>query len=315
MDRRRKLLKQKKFMDISRIKENTELTESNTRGFEVGDHINISIKFDGSNASFRYDKETGKLVAFSRKQELTYNNTLSGFWNFVQSLDANKFKNYPNYVFFGEWAVKNKIVYKPEYRKIWLMYDIYDVENECYLSQLTVKDFADKFGFTYIHVLYDGEFISWEHCKSFMNEVVYSESIEEGIVIKNQSKLNDLNSRTPFVLKIVNERFSEVMKHKIKEVNSEKEAARAQAAEIVESIVTRSRVEKEIYKMRDEGILPEKIDPSDMKLVAQNLPKRIYEDCVKEENELVMAAGEYFGKMCGNTAMRHARSIILGDVS
>jgi hypothetical protein len=52
-----------------------------------------------------------------------------------------------------------------------------------------------------------------------------------------------------------------------------------------------------------------------MKLVARNLPKRIYDDCVKEENELVMAAGEYFGKMCGSTTMKHARDIILGDAS
>jgi hypothetical protein len=137
----------------------------------------------------------------------------------------------------------------------------------------------------------------------------------EGIIIKNQSKLNDPNSRTPFVLKIVNEKFAEVMKHQPKEIDPEKEAAKAQASEIVESIVTRSRVEKEIYKMRDEGILPEKISPENMRLVAQTLPKRIYDDCVKEENESVIAAGEYFGKMCGSTAMKHARSIILGDVS
>lgn len=300
-------------MDISRIKEDTELTVANTNGFEVGDHIVIQIKFDGANASFRYDNETGKLSAFSRKQPLTYNNTLSGFWNYVESLDAEKFKDYPNYVFFGEWAVKNKIIYKPEFRKIWLMYDVYDVENQSYLPQTDVKALADKFGFTYIHTLYDGEFISWEHCRSFMNEVIYSESIEEGIVVKNQSKLNDPNSRTPFVLKIVNDKFAEVMKNRVKEIDPEKEAEKTKASEIVESIVTRSRVEKEIYKMRDEGILPEKIEPKDMKIVAQNLPKRIYEDCVNEEKESVMAAGEYFGKMCGSTVMKHAKSIILGD--
>lgn len=306
-------MEQKKFMDISRIKEDTELTVANTNGFEVGDHIVIQIKFDGANASFRYDNETGKLNAFSRKQPLTYNNTLSGFWNYVEALDAEKFKDYPNYVFFGEWAVKNKIIYKPEFRKIWLMYDVYDVENQCYLPQTEVKTLADKFGFTYIHTLYDGEFISWEHCRGFMNEVIYSESIEEGIVVKNQSKLNDPNSRTPFVLKIVNDKFAEVMKTRVKEIDPEKEAEKTKASEIVESIVTRSRVEKEIYKMRDEGILPEKIEPKDMKIVAQNLPKRIYEDCVKEEKKSVMAAGEYFGKMCGSTVMKHAKSIILGD--
>ena len=306
-------MEQKKFMDISRIKEDTELTVANTNGFEVGDHIVIQIKFDGANASFRYNNETGKLAAFSRKQPLTYNNTLSGFWNYVETLDAERFKDYPDYVFFGEWAVKNKIIYKPEFRKIWLMYDVYDVENQCYLPQTEVKALADKFGFTYIHTLYDGEFISWEHCRSFMNEVIYSESIEEGIVVKNQSKLNDPNSRTPFVLKIVNDKFAEVMKTHVKEIDPEKEAEKAKASEIVESIVTRSRVEKEIYKMRDEGILPEKIEPKDMKIVAQNLPKRIYDDCVKEEKESVMTVGEYFGKMCGSTVMKHAKSIILGD--
>ena len=65
--------------------------------------------------------------------------------------------------------------------------------------------------------------------------------------------------------------------------------------------------------MRDEGILPEKIEPQDMKIVAQNLPKRIYEDCVKEENELVIEAGEFFGKMCGSKAMSFAKEIIFGN--
>ena len=654
-------------MDISRIKEDTELTSANTSGFHVGDHIVIQVKFDGSNASFRYDEETKKLNAFSREYPLTFDNTLSGFWNFVESLDADKFKKYPNYVFFGEWAVRNKIVYKPEYRKIWLMYDVYDVENQCYLPQVEVKGLADELGFNYIHVLYDGPFISWDHCKSFMNQVIYSESIEEGCfdfhtkilmgdgtqkninkikvgdivksynlktnkienkkvlkvfnngrkpidewnslavfpkgtagnksitgrfcctknhkfydgsdyseirnidhvyhygvvfddirkqmflgllasdicyekkcktfrlnqlesrsndlikifepflsfsrrvqisgkgsriinlhflkqytqiflddyikdnkvnflkifkelnvigwtyffigdgcgekngtiklsfasnsdeevdtavkcfknvfninsdlvhidsrvsngsgkeyhikctegrevmkkmskyipedfrykiiaiednadsfislpkiefgltkrkifskkeinelknyknrkniiaydleveenhnyfangclvhncVCKNMSNLNGKRSREPFVLKIVNEKFAEVMKHRKREVDPEKESAREKAQEIVNQIVTRRRVEKEIYKLRDEGVIPEKLNQEDLKIVARVLPKRIYEDCVKEENESVLACGEFFGKLCGGTTMAHARSIILGD--
>ena len=113
------------------------------------------------------------------------------------------------------------------------------------------------------------------------------------------------------MLKILNEKFSEVKRKK--EIDPEKEAARMSAQEITNQIVTRRRVEKEIYKMRDEGIFPEKIGPEDMKLVAKNLPKRIFEDCVKEENESVMAAGEFFGKLCGSTTMKHARNIILGE--
>lgn len=49
----------------------------------------------------------------------------------------------------------------------------------------------------------------------------------------------------------------------------------------------------------------------DEQLIPQNLPKRIYDDCMKEEPEMVAMAGEFFGKLCGNTAMRLARNIVL----
>lgn len=305
---------QKKFMDISRVKFGDELTPSNTDGFEVGDIIQITEKWDGSNASIRYDVETGKLVAFSRKLELNFNNTLNGFWNFVQSLNAEEYKNTPNYIIFGEWGVKNAIRYNKESYGKWYVYDIYDVENQKYLPQNEVKKFVEEHGLIYIHVLYEGEFISWEHCKTFCNSPAYGE-MQEGIVIKNQTKLNDPNSRTPFVLKIVNDCFSEVKKdnHRQKVEDPQKIKEREHAQSIVDMIVTKRRVEKELYKMRDEGIVPEKIAPQDMKLVAQNLPKRIYEDCLKEEKELVESAGEFFGKMCGTKAMSFAKEIILGN--
>ncbi|MBQ2883823.1 MAG: RNA ligase [Alphaproteobacteria bacterium] len=301
-------------MDISRVKFGDELTPSNTGGFEVGDIIQITEKWDGSNASIRYDIETGKLVAFSRRLELSFNSTLNGFWNYVQNLNAEDYKDTPNYVIFGEWGVKNAIKYNPEFYKNWYVYDIYDVEKEEYLPQTEVKKFVEEHGLTYIHVLYEGEFISWEHCQTFCNSPAYGDK-QEGIVIKNQTKLNNPYSRTPFVLKIVNERFSEIKKdnrrQKIEDPQKIKEKEHAQC--IVDMVVTKRRVEKELYKMRDEGIVPEKIEPEDMRIVAQNLPKRIYADCLKEERELVESAGEYFGKMCGSKAMFFAKELILGN--
>ena len=306
-------MEQKKFMDISRVKIGDELTPSNTGGFEVGDIIQITEKWDGSNASIRYDIETGKLVAFSRKLELSFSKTLNGFWNYVQNLNAEDYKDTPNYVIFGEWGVKNAIKYNSEFYKNWYVYDIYDVEKEEYLPQTEVKKFVEKHGLTYIHVLYEGEFISWEHCKTFCNSPAYGD-LQEGIVIKNQTKLNNPYSRTPFVLKIVNDCFSEVKKdnHRQKIEDPQKIKEREHAQSIVDMVVTKRRVEKELYKMRDEGIVPEKISPQDMRLVAQNLPKRIYDDCLKEERELVESAGEFFGKMCGAKAMNFAKEIILG---
>lgn len=307
-------MEQKRFMDIARVKVGDELTRSNTDGFKPGDIIQITEKIDGSNASMRYDAETGKLVAFSRRLELTFNNTLSGFWNYVQSLNADDYKDTPNYVIFGEWLIRNAIRYNPEAYKKWYVYDIYDVEKEAYLPQTEVKKFAEEHGLTYVHVLYEGEFISWEHCKTFCNSPAYGKQ-QEGIVIKNQTNLNNPWSGTPFVLKIVNDCFSEVKKdnHKRKIEDPQKLKEKEFAQSIVDKVVTKRRVEKEIYKMRDDGILPEKISPQDMKNVAKYLPRRIYEDCVKEEKELVESAGGYFGKLCGSTAMKLAREIILGN--
>lgn len=58
-------------MDIKRIVQENEMHKNkNTWAFEPGDHIVIQIKIDGSNASVRYDPETGKLAAFSRKQQI-----------------------------------------------------------------------------------------------------------------------------------------------------------------------------------------------------------------------------------------------------
>ena len=306
-------MEQKKFMDISRIKEDSELTVSNTKGFQVGDLIVIQEKVDGSNSAIAYDNDTNKLAAFSRKNELRYDLTLNGFWNWVQTLDVELFKKYPDYVFFGEWLVRHTIRYIVEAYNKFYFYDVYDKKNECYLPQTEVKRLAEELNLIYVKTYYVGEFISWEHCKSFMDKSDIAVDKPEGVVIKNQSKLNDPNSRTPFVLKIVNDCFSETKKdnHRQKIEDPQKMQAKAHAKDIVEMIVTKQRVEKELYKMRDEGILPEKIVPEDMKIVAMNLPKRIYEDCIKEEKELVESAGEYFGKMCGSQTMFFAKEILL----
>lgn len=303
---------QKHFMDISRAKFGDEITTSNIEGFEVGDIIQITEKWDGSNASIRYDKETGKLVAFSRKYELAFDRTLSGFWNYVQTLNAEDYKENPNYVIFGEWGAKNVVPYEEQFYKNWYVYDIYDVETKQYLPQTEVKKFVEAHNLTYIHVLYEGEFISWEHCQTFLHSPAYGE-IQEGIVIKNQTKLNNPDNKKPFVLKIVNDFYTEVKQLKKKaprEKDIERENAKAQAQQIVESIVTKRRVEKELQRLKEEGILPETIAQQDMKLVAKNVPKRIYEDCMKEERELVEAAGEFFSSMCSSATMKLIKEII-----
>ena len=85
---------------------------------------------------------------------------------------------------------------------------------------------------------------------------------------------------------------------------------RAKIQAIVESIVTEARVTKLVHKMVDEGIIPENWDEHDMAVIARNIGKEVYYDCVKEEPETVEQVGELFGKLASGTAMKIIRSML-----
>lgn len=321
-------MKQKHFMDIENLRDtDSELCPRNDTGFALGDLVQISEKIDGANACVAYDIETNALVAFSRNKELSFQNTLSGFWNYVQMLDATAFKAHPDWRVFGEWGVKNKISYDERFKGKWIVYDIYDAKEQRWLPQTLVRDFCQEAGLPYIHVFYEGPFMGWEHVRGFLDSPQYGER-QEGVVVKNLDKNLDKNlgkdldknldklvdeeSRVPFYLKIVNEDFKETMARKQRALDPEVEKRKAEVMDLVASIVTRNRVEKELYKLRNEGDLPEKIGPKDMGLVARILPESVYRDCMKEEREVLATCGERFVSACRSLTMRHAREIILG---
>lgn len=303
----------KHFVDIEHIREsNSGLTKTNTGAFWPGDIIQITEKVDGSNASIQY--VDGELKAFSRRQDLNVSNTLDGFFDYVQLLDPAKFADTPNLVIFGEWLRKNKIIYESENMHKWYVYDIFDLETDQWMPQNFVKDFCKTHDLIYVHILYEGPFISWDHCKTFMHSPMYGDR-QEGIVVKNQTKLNNEFNRDPVYLKIVNDDFKETQKQKTPK-SAEEIAAGNQAMALALTIITERRVEKMLFALRDDGILPNKLTPADMKTVAQHLPKRVYEDCLKEEPETVAAVdaigAQPFGKICGSLVMKMARNIIIG---
>ena len=98
-------MEQKKFMDIKRIVQENEMHKNkNTWAFEPGDHIVIQIKIDGSNASVRYDPETGKLAAFSRKQQIVRTKDVdatSKFLDYVIHWTRRSFRSIPIMYFLG----------------------------------------------------------------------------------------------------------------------------------------------------------------------------------------------------------------------
>ncbi|MGL5329683.1 MAG: RNA ligase family protein, partial [Peptostreptococcaceae bacterium] len=204
----------KKYTDIIRY------GKSQTEGvIKEGDYITITEKIDGANASFRLD-ETNPLgvSCYSRNQLLTEESTLSGFYEWVkENIVPIKDKLNPNYIYYGEWLVKHKIVYKDECYKNFYMFSIWDTSLELnqYLSDDIVLAEAERLELITVPYRYRGEYISFEHLMSFVGQsnMTKEENTGEGIVVKNVSYFDRFN-RQCFV-KIVSEKFAEVQKQKL----------------------------------------------------------------------------------------------------
>ena len=325
-------LVQKKFIDIENLREKDEVIgqkedgtdivrKSNSGAFDVGDIIQITTKIDGANASIAWDETTQKLEIFSRTNLLDTSNSLRGFYDYIKTQVEPKLKECTSYtdtlnrlVIFGEWEIKHSIKYNNDVYNKWYIYDIWDKKKQTYCTQTFVKEVCDIFGFNYIEELYNGPFISWDHCRSFMNKSTAYAPDQEGIVIKNQTALFRPENRFPAYLKIVNESFKETMKVKSpKEIDPEVEASRQKAFELAESVVTEARVKKIILKLIDEGVLPENLTPKDMGNVMKHLPKRVYADIEKEEPETLKALAENGGKTIATVTAKIARKIVLGN--
>ena len=306
----------KKYLDIERCKQKYAET------FNVGEEIVIQEKIDGSNASIRYDEESGTLKAFSRRLELNADNTLNGFWDYVQTLNLDTFKEIlgSRYIVFGEWMGAKHAIKYPEnvYGKFW-MFDVWDTQTEQYLPYEETRSFYNKLiacgnednKFNFVPVFYIGKFESWEKTSELVGRTeVGAEPTGEGIVIKRQNCLDSKSSRLPFYVKIVSEQFSEVHKSKKQkaidpEAIAKKEANLALAA----TIVTPQRVQKMLYKFIEDGLLPQDWDEHNLKDISKILPNAIYKDCVKEENETVQQV-EDFGKVAAKLSMSIVKDLI-----
>lgn len=305
----------KHYIEIQRVREEDVIVDGtvtmpkNTDAFRAGDIVSITEKIDGANASICYDAETKGLKCFSSKNELTFANQLRGFFPYVQSLDVTPFQTYADYIFFGEWLVSHTVRYEEDTYNHWYLFSVYDTKTTRWLPQSFVKEFAEKYHFPYVHELYYGPFISWEHVYSFANSPAYGTQ-QEGVVIKNQTALEE--ERGPHILKYVNPSFKETQKsnRKAKQEDPNKLKEKAKAEEIMRMIVTEARVRKLFHKLIDEGVLPEQLQPKDMKLVAMNLPKAVYEDLVKEEFETLKLAGEHGGNLCNRLTMQIIKQVL-----
>jgi hypothetical protein len=208
---------------------------------------------------------------------------LRGYYDWViENIIPQKDKLNSNYRYFGEWLVSHKVIYKPEAYTNFYLFSIWDEDKRKYLSDEIVKSEAEKLHIKTVPYFYEGKYISFENLMSLVghSNLSLKPNTGEGIVVKNVD-YEDSHGNQMFV-KLVSEKFAEVQKQRLpKNPNVDSELIGR-----VKSVLTTARVEKLIHKLVDEGLLQEDYSIESMGIILKALGGKVYEDIMKEENEL-----------------------------
>ena len=203
-------MKMKKYMDIESMREASidaeagTISEPNCNGFIPGERIVIQTMVNGRIGSFEYDASKDHLIAYSEDDELDQEHTNHGFWDYIQSLSAEEFREDCKYVPFGEWITHAGTEYEEGVYHKFFVFDIWNKRDLGWMDQDFVKEFCKRHHLEYVNTIYNGPFVSWEHCRSFLNHHWKAKDLEEGIVIKSLDRLRKNETHLPVYLKITN---------------------------------------------------------------------------------------------------------------
>ncbi|MEJ1517256.1 RNA ligase family protein [Bacillus cereus] len=317
----------KKYMDIPRLGHQTTL-DYLIQAASKGHIIRIAIKYDGANAQFEANDDN-ELLIYGRKTVLDEENNLRGFYQYVHSkVDPSRLPK--GYKIFGEWLVSHTVSYPNDAYGHFYLFNIFDDNAKEYIKPDSeiykqIRDYlVGELGMKEEEVLYEGPYLNLEKIEEILRTVTKDgieytgqkpETMEdvfhEGIVIKSYD-YRDKHGNQLFV-KCVGEKFKEVKKVKVKTKNKGPDTSIE--AQIANFAATEARVEKILNKLIDEGVLVEELELEHMDIIAKNLPKRVFEDIMKEELDTIKVEfGEFDGKLIGKkiniNAMKFAREIV-----
>lgn len=244
-----------------------------------GDYIIIQEKIDGANASFAVIN--GELKCWSRNRELNESNTLEGFYEWVQQ-NVQVQKLLEGVVYFGEWTAQHKVSYEG-YMKQFFLYDIYNLHLEEYVSFSMVRDEAKRLGLQLIPVFFEGEFESFEQLMSYVGRTDLGGKLKgkptgEGIVVKNVNYRDEFGKQV--FVKLVIDGFREIQRQK---QTKDSKKAFSEAELKVRECVTLPRVEKQVFKLIDNGLLDREYGIEDMGFLLKHTSPMVAEDILKEE--------------------------------
>lgn len=262
--------------------------------YNLYDNIIIQEKIDGSNTHVNVS-DINTFKAYGQNFELNEMNHLNGFWYYMR----DNYRKIPNKYYgldiYGEWLVPHYCDYPVDKYGEFYIFDV--MENGKYWTQDRVELLAYECGFYYAPVLYKGSFKSWKHVMSFVGSTALGGDKGEGVVVKNQTKLN---SNGPFYVKIVSPEYQEVMakRDKVKMVNMDKILTLEELRNLTKSVVTLNRVRKILFKLVDNGEISVNWKSLDNSQFSKKLCSAVYRDILNEEPEVIKKVGKNFGNFC-----------------
>lgn len=210
----------------------------------------ILPKLDGANASIWWDGEI--LHCGSRNQELTKNNTLQGFFGYVEQnahLFIPFFEKYPTSTIYGEWLTPHSL--KGYISTAWKKFYAFDVLTyNIFWSHNIIRDILMRFGIEVIPAIGKTSDLTPEEALEICAWLMQDGHKHEGVVIKRDDFVNKWG-RTTYA-KMVREDF----KYKDQVSRQTRLAARLNGEMIEEAIaldfVSDHLINKEIAKIQNE---------------------------------------------------------------
>ena len=242
----------------------------------------IQEKLDGSNASFTV--ENGELQCFSRRKLLNEKETLNGFYGWVhENIHEYLFDFLENYIIFGEWLVKHKIQYKEECYKEFYVFDIYDKEEEVYLSLKNMHRIASYLELKTVKTLLIAEpshhlnTLTPQNIQDLVgkSDMTVKPDTGEGIVLKYL----DGKSEHEDYYKVVSNEFKEFNRQKMKTEIKNNDS-------VADYAMTRARMEKMIFRAIEEDRLKEEdLELQNFSLVMKEVGQNFVDDIMEEEKD------------------------------
>lgn len=274
--------------------------------FDREDDIVVQEKIDGSNAHINVS-DNG-FTCYGNNYILNEHNHLQGFWYWCSKNYVSIPEKYYGLDIYGEWLVPHHCEYPASGYTDFYVFDV--MEDGKYWSQDKVEELAKECNYSYAPVLYKGKFESWKHLVSFVGKTMLGGRKGEGIVVKNQSKLN--SAKEQFYIKIVDVEFQETNKSRkeIKTVDMEKILKIEEDRLYAESIVTLPRVRKIVLKLIEANELPKDPGVMEEKALIGIVKSHVIRDCMKEEKEITDKLVGKFGKYCNDILVKMIPELI-----